>query len=107
MLDLRCKLLLLTAFVGPRGCGQILVCVAGRGYYQEWGKPAQELRPGDAVNIPVGVKHWHGAAPESWFSHLAVEVPGDEPSNEWLEAVDNTAYFRATEWLEHLEISEK
>ena len=91
----------------PRGCGQILVCVAGRGYYQEWGKPAQELRPGDAVNIPVGVKHWHGAAPDSWFSHLAVEVPGDEPSNEWLEAVDNTAFFRATEWLEHLEISEK
>ena len=91
----------------PRGCGQILVCVAGRGYYQEWGKPAQELRPGDVVNIPVCVKHWHGAAPDSWFSHLAVEVPGDETSNEWLEAVDNTAYFRATEWLEHLEISEK
>ena len=78
------------------GGGQILVCVAGRGYYQEWGKPAQELRPGDAVNIPVGVKHWHGAAPDSWFSHLAVEVPGDETSNEWLEAVDNTVYFKAT-----------
>ena len=78
------------------GGGQILVCVAGRGYYQEWGKPAQELRPGDVVNIPVGVKHWHGAAPDSWFSHLAVEVPGDETSNEWLEAVDNTAYFKAT-----------
>ena len=78
------------------GGGQILICVAGRGYYQEWGKPAQELRPGDAVNIPVGVKHWHGAAPDSWFSHLAVEVPGDETSNEWLEAVDNTVYFKAT-----------
>ena len=78
------------------GGGQILVCVAGRGYYQEWGKPAQELRPGDVVNIPVGVKHWHGAAPDSWFSHLAVEVPGDETSNEWLESVDNTAYFKAT-----------
>ena len=78
------------------GGGQILICVAGRGYYQEWGKPAQELRPGDVVNIPVGVKHWHGAAPDSWFSHLAVEVPGDETSNEWLEAVDNTAYFKAT-----------
>ena len=77
------------------GGGQILVCVAGTGYYQEWGKPAQELRPGDVVNIPVGVKHWHGAAPDSWFSHLAVEVPGDETSNEWLEAVDNTAYFKA------------
>ena len=78
------------------GGGQILVCVAGRGYYQEWGKPAQELHPGDVVNIPVGVKHWHGAAPDSWFSHLAVEVPGDETSNEWLEAVDNTVYFKAT-----------
>ena len=78
------------------GGGQILVCVAGHGYYQEWGKPAQELHPGDAVNIPVGVKHWHGAAPDSWFSHLAVEVPGDETSNEWLEAVDNTAYVEAT-----------
>ena len=78
------------------GGGQILVCVAGRGYYQEWGKPAQELRPGDVVNIPVGVKHWHGAAPDSWFSHLAVEVPGDETSNEWLEAVDNTVYLKAT-----------
>lgn len=78
------------------GGGQILVCVAGRGYYQEWGKPAQELRPGSVVNIPVGVKHWHGAASDSWFSHLAVEVPGDETSNEWLEAVDNTVYFKAT-----------
>ena len=77
------------------GGGQILVCVAGRGYYQEWGKPAQELRSGDVVNIPVGVKHWHGAAPDSWFSHLAVEVPGDETSNEWLEAVDSTVYFKA------------
>lgn len=76
------------------GGGQILVCVAGRGYYQEWGKPAQELLPGDVVNIPVGVKHWHGAAPDSWFSHLAVEVPGDKTSNEWLEAVDNTVYFK-------------
>ena len=78
------------------GGGQILVCVAGRGYYQEWGKPAQELRPGDVVNIPTGVKHWHGAAPDNWFSHLAVEAPGDETSNEWLEAVDNTVYFKAT-----------
>lgn len=77
------------------GGGQILVCVAGRGYYQEWGKPAQELHPGDVVNIPVGVRHWHGAAPDSWFSHLAVEVPGDETSNEWLEAVDSTTYFEA------------
>lgn len=75
-----------------KGGGQILVCVAGRGYYQEWGKPAQELHPGDVVNIPVGVKHWHGAAPDSWFSHLAVEVPGENGSNEWLEPVTDEAY---------------
>ena len=78
------------------GGGQILVCVAGRGFYQEWGKDAVELLPGDAVNIPAGVKHWHGAAPDSWFSHLAVEVPGEEASNEWLEAVSDTDYIRAT-----------
>ncbi len=77
------------------GGGQILVCVAGRGCYQEWGKPARELHPGDVVNIPVGVRHWHGAAPDSWFSHLAVEVPGEESSNEWLEAVDNPEYEKA------------
>ncbi len=75
-----------------KGGGQILVCVAGRGYYQEEGKEAQELRPGDVVNIPVGVKHWHGAAKDSWFSHLAVEVPGENSSNEWLEAVDDGTY---------------
>ena len=76
------------------GGGQILVCVAGRGYYQEWGKEARELHPGDVVNIPVGVKHLHGAAPDSWFSHLAVEVPGKNTSNEWLEAVDDETYGR-------------
>ena len=70
-----------------KGGGQILVCVAGRGYYQEAGSPARELHPGDVVNIPAGVKHWHGAAPDSWFSHLAVEVPGENTSNEWLEPV--------------------
>ena len=78
------------------GGGQILVCVAGRGFYQEWGKPAQELRPGDVVNIAPGVKHWHGAAPDSWFSHLALEVPGEETSNEWLEPVDDEEYLKAT-----------
>lgn len=75
-----------------KGGGQILVCLAGRGYYQEWGKEPQLLNPGDVVNIPVGVKHWHGAAPDSWFSHLAVEVPGENCSNEWLEPVDDTQY---------------
>ena len=56
--------------------GQILLVTAGRGYYQEWGKPAQELKPGDVVNIAPEVKHWHGAAPDSWFAHIAIEVPG-------------------------------
>ncbi len=74
------------------GGGQILIGVSGRGYYQEWGKQAQELFPGDVVNIPAGVKHWHGAAPDSWFSHLAVEVPSEEGSNEWLEPVDDDSY---------------
>ncbi len=78
------------------GGGQILICVAGRGFYQEWGKPARELHPGDTVNIRAGVKHWHGAASDSWFSHLAMDVPGENSSNEWLEAVDDAAYREAT-----------
>ena len=72
-----------------KGGGQILVCVAGRGYYQE---EAVEMKPGDCINIPAGVKHWHGAAPDSWFSHLAIEVPGENCSNEWLEAVCDDEY---------------
>ena len=72
--------------------GQILVCVAGRGYYQEKGKEAIEMKPGDCINIPAEVKHWHGAAPDSWFSHLAVEVPGTETSNEWCEPVSDEEY---------------
>ena len=75
-----------------RGGGQILLCTAGRGYYQEWGKEARELHPGDVVNIPPEVKHWHGAAPDSWFAHLAVEVPGEETANEWLELVSDAVY---------------
>ena len=74
--------------------GQVLLCTAGRGYYQEWGKPAQEMKPGDVINIPPEVKHWHGAAPDSWFSHLAVEVPAEGSSNEWLEPVDDQEYSR-------------
>ncbi len=75
-----------------KGGGQILICVGGRGYYQEWGKEAVEMNPGDCINIPAGVKHWHGAAPDSWFSHLAIEVPGENGSNEWLEPVDEKQY---------------
>lgn len=74
------------------GGGQILLCVGGRGYYQEEGKAPEELNPGDVVNIKEGVKHWHGAAPDSWFSHIAVEVPGEECSNQWLEAVSDNEY---------------
>ena len=72
--------------------GQILLCTAGRGYYQEWGREAQELRPGDVVNIAPEVKHWHGAAPDSWFSHIAIEVPAEGGSNEWVEPVADTEY---------------
>lgn len=74
------------------GGGQMLICVGGRGWYQEWGKPARELHPGDIVNIPAGVKHWHGAASDSWFSHLAIEVEGENTFNEWLEPVDDDQY---------------
>ncbi len=74
------------------GGGQMLIGVGGRGYYQEWGKDPVEILPGTIINIPSGVKHWHGAAPDSWFSHIAVEVPGEETSNEWLEPVTDEAY---------------
>lgn len=76
------------------GGGQILLCTAGRGYYQESGKEPRELKPGDVVNIPAEVKHWHGAAPDSWFSHVAVEVPGTETKNEWCEPVSDEDYRR-------------
>ena len=69
------------------GGGQMLICVGGRGYYQEEGKEAVEMTPGKVINIPANVKHWHGAAPDSWFSHLAIEIPGDEGSTEWCEPV--------------------
>lgn len=75
-----------------RGGGQILLCTAGRGWYQEWDKPAQELHPGNVVVIPAGVKHWHGAAKDSWFAHIAIEVPGENLKNEWLEAVGDADY---------------
>lgn len=74
------------------GGGQMLIAIGGRGYYQEWGKEPVEMNPGDVINIPANVKHWHGAAPDSWFSHIAVEVDGIETSNEWLEPVTDTEY---------------
>lgn len=75
-----------------KGGGQLLLCTEGKGWYQEWGKEAVELNPGDAVKIPAGVKHWHGASKDSWFTHLAVELPGEGTSTEWLEAVADEEY---------------
>lgn len=76
-----------------KGGGQMLVGVAGRGWYQEEGKPAQEILPGTVIHIPAGVKHWHGAAKDSWFAHLAFEIPGEDTSNEWLEPVTDEEYL--------------
>ena len=72
--------------------GQTLFVVSGRGWYQEWGKPAQELKAGDVVNIPEGVKHWHGAAKDSWFTHIAISVPNEGATAEWLEPVEDEEY---------------
>lgn len=72
--------------------GQILLVTAGRGYYQEWDKTARELKAGDVVNIPPEVKHWHGAARDSWFAHIAIEVPAEGASSEWCEPVDPAEY---------------
>ena len=74
------------------GGGQMLVCVAGKGWYQEWGKPAKQMLPGDVIHIPANVKHWHGAASDTWFAHLAFEIPGENASNEWLEPVNDKDY---------------
>ena len=78
------------------GGGQVLICVDGEGWYQAWGQSAQSLAPGDIVEIPAGVKHWHGAKEDSWFSHLAFEIPGTDTSNEWLEPVDDEQYHALT-----------
>ena len=74
------------------GGGQLLICTAGSGWYQEEGKAPVSLEPGTVITIPPEVKHWHGAKKDSWFSHIAVEVPGEETSNEWLEPVDDASY---------------
>ena len=77
-----------------KGGGQILLCTGGRGWYQEQGKEAGELHAGDVVQIPAGVKHWHGAAKDSWFVHLAVEVPGENAGTKWCEPVGDEEYSR-------------
>ena len=75
-----------------KGGGQMLIGIAGRGWYQEEGKPAQEITPGTVIHIPSGVKHWHGAAADSWFAHLAFEIEGENATNEWLEPVSDDDY---------------
>ena len=77
-----------------KGGGQVLLVTGGRGWYQEEGKVAQALKAGDVVNIPSGVKHWHGAAADSWFVHIAIEIPGENTGTEWLEAVDDESYSK-------------
>lgn len=77
---------------GTKGGEQILICTAGEGWYQEKGKEAVSLEPGMVITIPTGVKHWHGAKADSWFSHLAFSVPGEETSNEWCEPVSDEDY---------------
>ncbi len=74
------------------GGGQLLICIAGEGWYQEEGKEAASLKPGMVITIPANVKHWHGAKANSWFSHIAVEVPGEETSTEWCEPVTDEEY---------------
>lgn len=74
--------------------GQILLVTGGVGYYQAWGEPPRRLLPGDVVEIPPEVKHWHGAAPHSWFSHIAIEVPAEGASNEWCEPVSDEEYSK-------------
>ena len=74
------------------GGGQMLVCTAGEGWYQEEGKEAVSLEPGSVIVIPPNVKHWHGAKRDSWFSHIAIEVPGEDCQNEWCEAVTDDEY---------------
>lgn len=75
-----------------KGGGQMLICTAGEGWYQEEGKDAVSLEPGMVINIPTGVKHWHGAKADSWFSHIACEIPGEDCSNEWCEPVTDEDY---------------
>lgn len=79
------------------GGGQLLICTAGEGWYQEEGKDAVELKEGTVITIPPEVKHWHGAKKDSWFSHIAVEVPGEETSNEWCEEVSDEEYNKLEE----------
>lgn len=77
-----------------KGGGQLLICTAGEGWYQEEGKDAVSLTPGTVITIPPEVKHWHGAKADSWFSHIAVEVPGENTRNEWCQPVTDEEYAK-------------
>lgn len=74
------------------GGGQILICTAGEGWYQQEGEDVKELKEGTIVYIPAEVKHWHGAKSDSWFSHIALEIPGENNTNEWFESVSEEEY---------------
>lgn len=75
-----------------KGGGQLVICTAGYGWYQKEGKEAVSLEPGKVITIPANVKHWHGAKKDSYFSHIAIEVPGEDTSNEWCEPVSDEEY---------------
>ena len=79
------------------GGGQMLICVGGRGFYQEWGRDAVEMTPGTVIHVPANVKHWHGAAPDSWFAHLNIDVPGEDTSGEPLEHISDEDYLKAVQ----------
>ena len=80
-----------------KGGGQVLICTAGSGWYQEWGKPAVSMQTGSVVVIPANVKHWHGAKKDSWFSHITFEISGENTGNEWLEKVSDKEYEKLGE----------
>lgn len=80
-----------------KGGGQVLICTAGRGWYQEWGKSAVSMQAGSVVVIPANVKHWHGAKKDSWFSHITFEIPGENTGSEWLEKVSDEEYEKLGE----------
>ena len=80
--------------------GQLLIATAGIGYYQEKGQPARRLFPGDIVEIAPGVEHWHGAAPDSWFAHIAITTNPQENATVWLSTVSNKQYEEAVNGAE-------
>ncbi len=79
------------------GGGQLLICIAGEGWYQEEGKDAVSLQEGSVITIPANVKHWHGAKSDSWFSHIAMEIPGSDCHTEWCEPVTDEEYKKLSE----------